>query len=1587
MAFRVKFADGSTVTMMTDQPPTPEQVQSVWDDIQRSRQPAPQAPVLESDIGGSAQGDWDPSQLVRTPPPTQPDAPGQQPPTLPIGLTGAPTSGPDKPLPAFTQGAPAPEPPAIGPSAPQPVNPVLPRKVGFEIGDSPGNALVRGLDDIGNGVAQGFMRGGESFSNLIAGAALEGRKLMKWVGDTYDLDFFRAAGKPTIITDVFRGAAQEYKKAAETIPDAETFLGKLAHIGGRAPWDLATILAATAAAGGSMPVGFAGLNMLQSATEQRRATGRVDLWPTLFAGMQGYIFGQVLKMGRQIPRKTMALSITAAVTAQDMIAGAPFWDALASGVAMGLFEATGGHKDLRFYETRRQRSVDKFLTRAAEEGFQRLSPEEQRAIGSPEELKRAMVEYVARRPKSEAPPDVSRETVGGENEPQYLKGDITYREKPYVPGIGAGEPPASLNEAIAKIRDFYETTAIKTRLNRYEEALYLPTKDVIKYKTAQAFFHDIGHAIQNPAKPFAEKLQVRVGDLGRFADRLADLNPYPDQPHLARTEGFAEFVRLYFTDYLQAMQRAPELLIHFDKNLSRDPKMQAAMQQFREMVEGYFQQSTFQDIQGMMGPIGRGPLTPRQRLDLAKKAWDDVIFGVFNKEHPVFQLEDRVVKALGDMIPTENFGLALEALRGVGVKSFLVLEHGLLNDPAKPSQRVTYDPKHFEKTGEFIPGKTPLTPREILKSIQSDLDREHFAVYILAKRGAVYEEKRALRLFGPNVAEGGPAKVVAELDRMHPNFEKVALIWDQISKTLLEYKWRSGLINTELYHLLRDEYPFYVSFGRYMDEIEGVYASSGRKGVKQLIKRIKGSERQIRDPYESLLKDIFETYHNGDRNRFFVLLDKAVGYDVKTGKMPGVWIEEKPPRYFKSWTDDQGVKHTQITYGNVGPDAIWFYKDGQKVYRKVLDAPLLKSLNAAGDNVVASLKGIDGAAGKLVDWVLFAPARIKRAGMTKSPGWILWNFFKDGITVALTSEAGYLQVPWIRGLFSIPEVILQTRGFQDLMAAGMGGSTQAGFNQEVYARTLEKMTERVRAGGGKVIERPDQLLAVALKNVATGHLIRGGKTLWETAEVLSQASEYANRVGEAKAVIKRYMKQGMSYDDALMVAMRAGRRVSLDFQQSGAWAITKLFTAGTPFLTSSLQGKLRWAETYFSPKNALPGGPTGRKKLVRNWTRLFIYTVVPSLIVWATHRNDSKWLSLEPWQRFGFLNFRLFGEMVSLPKSWEFAVVSNVIESVLTDLQMKDGRAAGNLANIILNAFDIQPDRYVPQTARLILEPLVGKNFWTGRPIISGRTSGGVPEQQVNFFTGPAERMLAAVLNNGFGLPLKAGYIGYIAQSFAGNLGEMAVQIANAVASGAIDNNYDLPTRDYWRRFLTGRFIKDQTTYTRAMSRFYDDWEHVSQLLTSANKLDLSKRPGEANELVATKLKVWGPHFKAIWDQRDGQLGYQSGIKKLRHLISQYGRATELIRIHKDLSVDAKRKQVNWLMYGMINAVQRFYGLDQLIVEKPVEEPSREIMERAKTRWNAPPAPRRRPPSPPRPNMMRQPPLYSLPFGQPWSRP
>lgn len=627
-------------------------------------------------------------------------------------------------------------------------------------------------------------------------------------------------------------------------------------------------------------------------------------------------------------------------------------------------------------------------------------------------------------------------------------------------------------------------------------------------------------------------------------------------------------------------------------------------------------------------------------------------------------------------------------------------------------------------------------------------ERQQFTAYLMAKR--------ALDLAERGVDTGidlEAARAVA--DKGAARYSAPAAKLQAFQDHTLNYLRDSGVLSAEAVDAMRAASKDYLPLYRVLDE-GGRAAGIGKKfNVFNPIKNIKGSERQVLDPLESIIRNTYVLTEMAERNRARATLVKFAAEN------PAMQLVEKvptkletvrvQPKEIQKLFDDFDIP--QQFYGDPSgfdilrsrasegtrPGEFTVYENGKRqVYKTDPD-------------IAAAINGMDLQDLSLAVKLLAKPASWLRAGVVAELGYMARNLIRDQINAAVQSPNHY------RPFFDFTRGLMQTVGkgeaYRNWLKSGGAQSTLVAQDRN-YATDFTRKWGQPPTAMGRV------------KNIVTTPI-----------ELLREASETidnATRVGEFMRATK-----GATDKASIMKGGMASRDVTQDFQRIGAKM--RAMNAVTGFMNGQIQGIDREIGNL-----ARRPGPALLK--------IAALVTVPSVYVWLAGKDDPRYQNAPNWEKDQYwliMPEDKNAEPIRVPKPFTIGTgFGSSVERSLDAFIKDKPEAYKGLAKQLLGS---TIPNFVPTFAVPIVEQWANKSQFLDRPLVGQRLSRLPAAEQFNPGTSETAKLVGKGISKIPGMEdssLASPIIleNYVRQ-WGGTLGRYALQGGDAAlkALGVVD--------------------------------------------------------------------------------------------------------------------------------------------------------------------------------------------------------
>ena len=575
--------------------------------------------------------------------------------------------------------------------------------------------------------------------------------------------------------------------------------------------------------------------------------------------------------------------------------------------------------------------------------------------------------------------------------------------------------------------------------------------------------------------------------------------------------------------------------------------------------------------------------------------------------------------------------------------------------------------------------------KEILEPIGKDKKTYlEFNTYKVSKR-ILELEKRGINHGFDLIA----AKEVVNNKKLSKKYESVSKELDAYQLRVLEYARDKGLITKDAFKAITEANKNYVPFARIMESLEG---KKGYGEVSNPLKRIKGSEKDVIDPMESVYSNTFHLIKLAERNAAliefvdFIIKHKDAFPDIykKVGKPRKINIERKELEKIldttsKNFISDKAVENFQIFRKEfLTPDStsIGVMRNGKFEVWEV------------GKELADAMKDFDPRTMGNLTKVIGKPARWLRAGAILSPDFMFQNILRDTVTASIFSKSGFIPI-WS----SLDGVIT--------LALGKSGLRKK--SQEIYQRWVKSggMQSTLVSLDRNIFDKP------AFKILNEGPIRNKINLLTSPLELLrigSEISENMTRLSEFKRTYKKSKKLGLNEKESIERGGFESRDVTIDYSKMGMKM--KAINQIAAFTNARVQGYTKLIDAF----KQRPG---------RAITAITASIILPSIYLWFANKDDPIYQRQEEWVKNNYWIIIHNGVAHKYAKPFEPGVVFGTGTEQLLD--WLNGEHPDELTDFLKDFGMTQlkaPLSAVPTIAMPFIEAGFNYSIYKGQPLV-----------------------------------------------------------------------------------------------------------------------------------------------------------------------------------------------------------------------------------------------------------------------------
>ena len=952
----------------------------------------------------------------------------------------------------------------------------------------------------------------------------------------------------------------------------------------------------------------------------------------------------------------------------------------------------------------------------------------------------------------------------------------------------------SFDEAIGPIRQG-GVTARKAAAQFDEATGVTRTK---RANDIESVSHEMGHKIHSAV--WGEKANEALKPYLSELKPLAKYAPY-------RKEGFAEFTRLYVTNPKKAQEAAPDFYRFFEKTL--DKEMKGVRQKLLEARDQYQRWRTADPESRLESQIEFAEnknffrrsadwLEKKTNIDKWKTNWLDDMFAL--KRFVADMLGIRPVD-VEDWRSPLNVYHAARTLKGTAGRGDVFTEF------------ETFD-TNLKTTGKSF--------KDIMKPLKTNEEWMNMSKYMVAKR-ALEKSKQGFRT---GIEKSDAQAVIKKYNKKYEPIRKEML---EYQDRVLQYFRDSGLISMDTYNKFKTMNKEYVPFYRFFEAGEKAEATGSLQGIqaRMPIKGFKGSDRNILDPLESIVRNTYTLIDMADRNRVGQTLAKLA---KAKGPKAGRYVEElkqtvKPIAEMQRaeliqkmealrkkgqlTIDDQAMlKLTKELPEKMGIFRVSNYTPQENVINVWFEGKP-KSFRVSPEIYRVFKEGINPKEAGIVESVFQAPASLLRASAILNPRFMQKNMVRDWLGGAIFTKEN--MNPFYDPFKGLASAFKKDKLYVEWLKAGGGISTM----QSLDRGGLGKRLQELRASN---LSMKDGLISVKEK--------AGEWRPIKTMRWLAEITEEANRLAE----FRRAWKNDSSRADKELAAFRS-RDLSIDFAKIGMKA--RALNRVIPFWNATIQG------TDKLTRAVMQDPARARQAMVRGFEAI----VLPSLLLSIANEGDKDIEEMtEEEKDFNFI-FKIGDDIYKIPVPFEAGLILNgMTRRFYKFMKEKDPNAFDGFA---YNMWEGTAPGLLPQGLKPFIEVWANKDFFRDRAIIPRSAEGLVSELQFKRSTTETAKALSKLtsympgvdyLESKFTSP---AVIQHFITSWTSSWGRLGLALLDeaAIQSGIVD----IPTRPETpitqRLGLDAFKVRFPSANTKSIEKFYDNYFKSQKLKRSVKVL------------------------------------------------------------------------------------------------------------------------------------------------------
>lgn len=859
------------------------------------------------------------------------------------------------------------------------------------------------------------------------------------------------------------------------------------------------------------------------------------------------------------------------------------------------------------------------------------------------------------------------------------------------------------------------------------------------------------------------------------------------------------------------------------------------------------------DVPGGAGGNGGKFLTPEET-----KILDRIQVGGKEKERAPLSWDDFYKAAVDRLDPIRR---VMEDMKAGNMTSAqdnaYKLARNLAGNYGRAQQFIeghTFDFNTYQNTGKSL--------KEILAPVKDDINGLR----------AYAASRRALELDARGIKTG--MDITAARDVIAKGAQKFEPIFKELNdyqNSLLKYMKDAGVLTDEQIASMKGANNAYIPFYRVMDE-DGASVGLGAGKIRNPIKRIKGSERMVIDPIESIVKNTYSYVSLAERNAavksFFDRASKEANpadyFTKQSAKIAPTKVTEAEMEKFLKDNGIDDIPDNTLTIFRamktpLARDEVGFFDKGKWTVLKV-DPDMAEAFNATPRQAHGFLFK-----------ALQVPAKMLRYGII-SPEFIIRHLERNALSSTVIGEKA--TVPFenlYKGLFSY---LGKDAAYEDWLKSGGKVSSLSGL-------TRDSLVDQVRSLTG---ETPATNIMQKAWNVV--------KSPFDFIHALQQNLENINRLGAYKKAI-----EGLNVNkDSIINSGYYARNVAPDpariGTQTGAW------NALTALANTEIQHTAQVVDAL-------------RSRPLPTLAKGIAMITLPTLVNWAYNHNNQAYQESPAWERDAFWIIPAGQYTVRIPKPFLMGFLFGTVPERIADLVSGNDKNGEGMEKMLKDMFEQATPNYIPNAIMPVLEQVTNHSMFRAKPLVPDHLMQELPEFRYSEYTSELTKSIARLVgtvpyvkNTSIASPMVLD--NYMRQ-WTGPLGTYVLNGADAAlrTAGVLPDPV-LPTRTLADIPFVRAFVSRYPSYqAESIQRFQDNYNQMKEYQNTYKDLIKQGEVDQAQNLLANNP---GQFFK---------------LDMMSKTISEQNKLIRMIYKNPAITGDEKRQIIDATYYQMINIARQ----------------------------------------------------------------